>query len=96
MSSTSGLAMVDGHVHFHHGFEASPFLENAHANFEDAARGMSLGASFVGMLLLTEGKQENGFQRLIAQSTRTGAGVFVRLDARSGGFLLAGRTCPDY
>lgn len=67
MSSTSRLAMVDGHVHFHHGFEARQFLENAHANFEDVARGMSPDASFVGILLLTEGEQENGFERLIAQ-----------------------------
>lgn len=75
MSSTSGFAMVDGHVHFHHGFEARPFLENAHANFENAARGMSLGASFVGILLLTEGEQENGFERLIAQvEQQTGRG----------------------
>jgi len=67
MSSTSGFAMVDGHVHFHHGFEASRFLESAHANLQDAARRMSSEVSLVGMLLLTEGKQESGFQRLIAQ-----------------------------
>jgi hypothetical protein len=70
MARLSDLILVDGHVHFQRGFEAGSFLEWAHANFRDAAEGMTPDASFVGVLLLTEGQQENGFNRLIAQVER--------------------------
>jgi len=67
MAPSSDLIMVDGHVHFHHGFKADPFLESAHANFRSAARRMDTDASFAGVLLLTESQDENGFNRLLAQ-----------------------------
>lgn len=70
MAPSSDLVMVDGHAHFHREFEAGPFLNSAHANFRDAARRMDSDASFVGVLLLTEGKEENGFERLVAQVTQ--------------------------
>lgn len=67
MAPSSDLILVDGHVHFHRGFEAGPFLDSAHENFRDVARRMASDASFVGVLLLTEGPGENGFERLVAQ-----------------------------
>lgn len=70
MAPSSNLIVMDGHVHFHRGFEAHPFLESAHVNFRSAAQQVDSGASFVGVLLLTEGQRENGFKRLIAQVER--------------------------
>jgi len=70
MAPSSDLIMMDGHAHFHRGFEADLFLESAHANFRDAAQRVAPDASFVGVLLLTEGGQENGFKRLLAQVKR--------------------------
>jgi hypothetical protein len=67
MSPSADLIMVDGHVHFHHGFKADSFLESAHSNFRGAARRMDTDATFVGVLLLTESQGENGFNRLLAQ-----------------------------
>lgn len=77
MVLSPGLIMVDGHVHFHRGFEASPFLECAHANFKSAAQRVAPDASFVGVLLLTEGRRENGFSRLIAQVEQKGEGKMM-------------------
>lgn len=59
------MTLVDGHVHLHPCFELNAFFNAAYRNFSRWSGRSYRGAPFVGVLLLTEGAHEKGFERLL-------------------------------
>ena len=56
--------MVDGHVHIHGRFDLPTFLNNAWANFDQAARRITGTAPAAGCLMLSESRNADAFGRL--------------------------------
>lgn len=67
------LVLVDGHVHLHSCFEPAAFLKAAQMNFDHVAQRFHPGQSFAGVLCLTEGARETGFDRLLDVGKRQNA-----------------------
>lgn len=63
-TALSGPFVVDAHVHLHRLFHLETFLEAAAANVARAARFATPGRRAIGVLLLSEGKNEDAFSRL--------------------------------
>lgn len=106
---SADLFLVDGHVHVHGCFEVAAFLEAAHENFARVAGQRYPGRSWVGVLCLTEGAGERGFDRLrrARESPRASAApataswharpteeeVSLRLTSKTGQTLIAIAGC---
>ena len=99
--------LIDAHVHLHDCFQLDSFFEQAHRNFEQAAREHGWGPA-LGVLMLTESAGVDWFGRLAGMAAGSPAGAGTRstswmieatpdrsaLVARSGGrrlLLVAGR-----
>ncbi|QXD16210.1 hypothetical protein GQ464_004445 [Rhodocaloribacter litoris] len=101
------LLLIDAHVHLHDCFVPVAFLEAAHANFSGVARQEGGNRRFTGVLFLTEGAGECGFERLRAlgqafpggsggrvwrrRETDGGVGLVFTSDAEEMLVVLAGR-----
>lgn len=60
--------LVDGHVHFHAGFDEARFFAAASRNFERAARRLGLPPDTPGVLVFTESAGTDQFSRLSARA----------------------------
>lgn len=78
------LLFIDAHVHLHRCFDPAVFLEAAYTNFKGAAQRLQEGKRFIGVLLLTEGLQEIGFDGLLGLLKKQNATG----DAGLGGWRL--------
>jgi len=58
------MILVDAHVHFYDCFDLTVFLDSALSNFQTAAEKLGCHSKFMAVLFFTEGKRENGFQRI--------------------------------
>jgi hypothetical protein len=58
------MLLIDSHVHIHDCFNLQVLLDSAFLNFRSAAARWGEENRFTGMLLLSEGEGEKGFQRL--------------------------------
>ena len=63
-TETSGLTLLDGHVHIHDCFELPWLLDGSYRNFAGEAGRQDRSAAFEGVLLLTETAKAHWFQRL--------------------------------
>lgn len=85
--------LVDAHVHLHSCFDVVGFVDGAFANFKRAAQQFGSEHRFVGALLLTEGRSEHGFQRLLRHvKEQTGLGTWRlhRTQERTSLYLTSG------
>ncbi|MEI6970394.1 MAG: hypothetical protein WCL44_02670 [bacterium] len=80
------MILVDAHVHLHPRFPTGEFLDAAAENFASAAALAGAGASFTGVICLTESAQTNRFEAL----ARNGQ---PESDATAGGWTF--RSSPD-
>lgn len=61
-SPTSRGILVDGHVHYHDGFDPTRFFDGARAHFDAAARELGLPAQTPGCLMFTESAWDHAFR----------------------------------
>ena len=96
------MALVDGHVHIHDGFDVATMLDHASENRDAAALRQGLSPAAPGVLMLTESQGVDGFQRVAEgdgqrfgrwQVRRTGEPMSLRLETGNAAplVLIAGR-----
>ncbi len=103
--SVPSSVLVDAHVHFYPCYDRDRFLDSALQNFRRGARELGLPDSTPGCLLLSEGRGERWFERLVdeAEGVPRGGWSFTagrepevlvarrRAEPRDRLFLFAGR-----
>jgi hypothetical protein len=70
-------ALVDGHVHFHPGFDERRFFVSAAGNLENAARELDLADGWEGVLVLTEVAGRSYFGELQGRASAEASGDSV-------------------